>query len=42
MVLFVSWLATYQQKRIIEDFNSVDAGARKVGKSSSFLAQLSP
>ena len=32
-VLFVSWLATYQWKKIIENFNSVGAGAHKVGKS---------
>ena len=31
-VLFVSWLAKYQWKRIIEHYNSVGAGAHKVGK----------
>ena len=30
------------KKKIIENFNSVGAGAHKVGKSSSFLAQLWP
>ena len=29
-VLFVSWLATYQWKKIIENCNSVGAGADKV------------
>ena len=37
---FVCLLVTYQWKKIIENFNSVGAGAHKVGKSSSFLAQL--
>ena len=32
MVLFVSWLDTYQWKRIIENCNSVGAGANKVEK----------
>ena len=41
-VLFVSWLATYQWIKIIEKFNSIGAGAHKVGKSSLFLAQLWP
>ena len=31
-VLFVSWLATYQWKKIIENCNSVGVGAHKVGK----------
>ena len=31
-VLFVSWLATYQWEKIIENCNSVGAGAQKVGK----------
>ena len=33
-VLFISWLATNQWKKIIENFNSVGAGAHKVEKSS--------
>ena len=32
--LFVFFLATYQGKKIIENFNSVGAGAQKLGKSS--------
>ena len=32
MVLFVSWLAKYQWKKIIENYNSVGAGAHNVGK----------
>ena len=32
MVLPVSWWATYQWKKIIVNFNSVGAGASKVGK----------
>ena len=31
-VLFVSWLAKYKWKKIIENYNSVGAGAQKVGK----------
>ena len=31
-VLFVSWLTTYQWKKIIENCNSVGVGAHKVGK----------
>ena len=33
-VVFVSWLATYQWQKIIENFNSVGAGAHRLGKSS--------
>ena len=33
LFLFVSWLATYQWKKIIENCNSVCAGADKVGKT---------
>ena len=42
MVLYVSWLAIYQWKEIIENFNSVGAGAQKVEKVANFLAQLWP
>ena len=38
--MFVSLFATDQQKKIIENFNSVGAEAHNVGKSSLFLAQL--
>ena len=31
-LLFVSWLAKCQRKKIIEHYNSADAGAHKVGK----------
>ena len=30
--MFVSWLATYQWKKIIENCNSVGAGAQNIGK----------
>ena len=33
---FVSWLATYQWKKIIENFNSVGAGDQNIGKVVSF------
>ena len=33
-LLLFSWLATYQWKKIIEKFNSVGAGAHKLGNSS--------
>ena len=36
IVLPVSWLATYQWKKIIENFNAVGAGAHKGGKVASF------
>ena len=41
-VLFVSWLATYQWKKIIENCNSVGAGAHKVGKVVSFWPNFDP
>ena len=41
-VLFVSWLATYQWKKIIDNFNSVGTGDHKAGISSSFLALILP
>ena len=40
MVLFISWLATYQSKKIIENCNSVGAGAWKVEKVVHSMAQL--
>ena len=40
--LFVSWLATYQLKKIIENCNSVGAGAPKVGKVVSFWSNFDP
>ena len=40
--LFVSWLATYQWKKTIENYNSVDARGQKVEKVVYFLAQLWP
>ena len=39
-VLFVSWLAIYQWKKIIENCNSVGAGAHKVGKVVSFWSNF--
>ena len=36
MVLFVSWLATCQGEKIMENCKSVGAGAHKVGKVVSF------
>ena len=33
-VLFVVLLTTYQGQKIIENFNSVGAGAHRLGKSS--------
>ena len=41
-VMFVSWLATCQWKKIIENCNSVCAGAHKVGKVVTFFAQPWP
>ena len=35
-VLFVSWSTTYQWEKIIENCNSVGAGAHKVGKVVRF------
>ena len=40
MVLFVSWLAKYNWKTIIENYNSVGAGAQKVGIVVSFWPNL--
>ena len=34
--MFVSWLAIYQCKKIIENCNSVGAGAQNIGKVVSF------
>ena len=42
MVLFVSWLATYQWKKIIENSKSVGAGAHKVEKVVSFWPNFDP
>ena len=39
-VLFVSCLAKYQLKQIIENFNSVGAGAHKVGKVVRFWSNF--
>ena len=36
MVLFVSWLATYQWTKIIKNSNYLRAGAHKLGKVASF------
>ena len=41
-VLFVSWLAAHQWKKIIENCNSVSAGAQNIGKVVSFWANLNP
>ena len=41
-VLFVSWLAKYKRKRIIENYNSVGAGAHKLGKVVSFWPNFDP
>ena len=35
-VLFISWLATCHWKKIIENCNSVGAGAQNIGKVVSF------
>ena len=42
MVLFASWLAKYKWKKIIENYNSVGAGAHKVGKVISFWPNFDP
>ena len=39
---FVCLLVTYQWKKIIENFNSVGAGAHKVGKVVSFWPNFDP
>ena len=41
-VLFVSWLVTYQWKKIIENCNSVGAGAQNIGKVVSFWPNFDP
>ena len=41
-VLFVSWLATYQWKKIIKNCNYVRAGPHKVGKAASFWLNFNP
>ena len=40
--MFVSWLAKYKWKKIIENYNSVGAGAHKVGKVVSFWPNFDP
>ena len=40
--MFVSWLAKYKWKKIIENYNSVGAGAHKVGKVVSFWPSFDP
>ena len=42
MVLLVSWLATYQWKKIIENCNSLGEGAHKVGKVVIFWFNVDP
>ena len=42
MVLFVSCLATYKWKRIIENCNYAGAGAHKAGKIVTFLPNFDP
>ena len=41
-VLFVSWLAKYQWRKIIEDYNSVGAESHKVGKTVSLWPNFDP
>ena len=41
-VLLVSWLAKYQWKKIIELYNSVGAGAHKIGKVVSLWPNFDP
>ena len=41
-VLFVSWLAKYQCKKIIEHYNSVGAVAHKVEKVVSVWSNFDP
>ena len=41
-VLFVSWLATYQWKNIIENCNSVGAVAQNIGIVVSFWPNFDP
>ena len=42
MVLFDSCLSKYKWKKIIENYNSVGAGAHKVGKVISFWPNFDP
>ena len=41
-VLFVSWLAMYKSKTIIENWNSVGAGVHEVAKVVSFCPNFDP
>ena len=41
-VLFVSWLDTFHWKKIIENCNSVGAGAHKIEKVVSFWPNFDP
>ena len=41
-VLFVSWLAKYKWKKIIENYNAVGAGAHNVEKVVSFQSNFDP
>ena len=41
-VLFDSWLAKHKWKKVIENYNSVGAGAHKVGKVVSFWPNFDP
>ena len=41
-ILFLSWLAKYQWKKIIEHYNSVGAGAHKVRKVVSLWPNIDP
>ena len=41
-VLFVSWLAKYKLKKIIENCKSVGAGAHNVGKIVNFWPNFDP
>ena len=42
MVLFVSWLSTYQGEKIIENCNSIGTGAQNVEKAVSFWPNFDP
>ena len=41
-ILIVSWLATYQWKKIIKNCNSVGPGAQNIGKVVSFWPNFDP
>ena len=41
-ILFVTWLATYQLKKIIENCNSVGAVAQNIEKVVSFWQNFDP